>query len=322
MLRRDRSTASPLLILLLLSSTAILFVSPSARANSQLTQGIVPTFDLQLNVLQINRSDITANIQLVLKNALRGTNVTVVNTYISDPSVSISENISISTKLSVAITRLLQFSSWSNNSGFLTAAETSRLIIQNESSSFPNERILFNLFLGSNYTSAGPPIVTVSVPTYEVLEDSTTNSLDKSYLGNLTNVPPRISELFQTYRHVYLVSIILGHSTDLQHLVQYTSYVPVIILIVASLLAVAGVLRLFTRRGLERGDAISAMVTVFLFSPLYLLSLEVLIPSGESIFLKQWLDQTAITVNSTFLVTGIETIVVIIMSLLRRQPQL
>jgi hypothetical protein len=290
------------------------FVPTGAQAQS--SSGGTGQFAVNLNIQQVNFTGAVGTLQIVLKNTASPTTVEALSTFVHSESSDLT--LSTSLKVTVFGSKSILFTDWSLDSGFLTASTTERLLIQNTTAAFPVEEIRLDLFFGSNYTLEELPIVTISIPTYEVTHE-VSSPINSNYTKTNPYAPPGVSDLLKTYRNVYLLDLTIGHSTDLQRFVGLLHVTPFVILLIAGSLFMVFVFGLPFRRGPTPGEAIAGLVTALLFIPLYLMSVGQTIPSGESIFLKQWLSQTALLATSIFIIIAALTLATVLLSVIRKE---
>jgi hypothetical protein len=272
-----------------------------------------PKVVTSIDITQINTNLVSANFKIELANARKPANVWMVNTLIV-PNADPTETISIG--VSISISNPITFDSWSNESGILTSGGLERLEIQNVTASFPHETIELRLWVGSNY-SIDDPVVTTSVPTYQVTEHSTdyTNKSIPSTYSGVGYLP----ELFNSSRHVVAYDIFLSHSGGFQTFADFAYDTPFIIMAIAVILVA-----FVAKRPVKTGstDYIQGLLTLLLFVPLFSLGIDQLVPQGNSVFLQQWLGSVAYWTSVSFAVVATFTFVAILRQLVRREPKL
>lgn len=287
---KDRSKAKKVeaaILLLLVCSLAIAAASPRS-AEAEVGLNLSPAVGISLAIDQITSPKLSADqfaysdIQVTLLNTRHPTNVSILGTYFSQ----------------VAITSLTQFFSWSNDSGTLTSSQLSPLVIRNVTSTFPNESVNLDLFVGSNYSVGYPPLVTVPA-TYSVLNDTVQN-LQESYLNQTSNVPARLPQFFITYSHVALIEITIGHLQDFKNLVQALADAPYFALGLAVVFLVVICVRRWRDVGPSDGDLITGLVTLLLFVPILILGINQLVNGAGSYYVETWLSQTDLAATAVF----------------------
>lgn len=294
----------------------------SARADQINLRNMPPSIVSTINIAELTTITPTgcpivyANFDEELVDTHEPANVWIVNTLII-PNADLSEGVSLS--LSISVSNAITFDAWSNQSGVLSAGRESQLLeVQNITSGYPNDNTQLRLWIGSNY-SIDWPVFTTSIPTYTVswnYTDYTNKTLPAAY-ANLGYLP----QLFKSSKYVQAYDIYLGHSSSFQIFAEVAQYTPYAVI---GMSAVMMILAITKPRRKSNTDYVQGLLTLLLFVPLFSLGIGQLVPSGDSLFLQDWLSSLALWTSLSFVVVAgctVVTAIVLKSSSERLEPQ-
>jgi len=291
------------------------FFAKSSKSEGVTLTTLPPGVVSVINVTEINRTLIYASFHEELRNALKPADVWVVNTQISSSSSDESSDstngsggLNFAESVTVAVSKPIEFDSWSNQTGILASDGTEQLDIQHVSSNFPNEQISLRLWIGSN-DSIDPPIVTTSIPTYQVTEqytDYSNQSVPSPYRNN-----SYLPQLFTSCKYVIAIDLYLSHPAGFAEFARVAYYTPALVLGFAVLIVILSIRRPV---GAET-DYVQGVVTLLLFYPLFALGIGQFVPTGQSTFLEDWLSSIALITAGSFVGVAICTVIVILRKL-------
>jgi len=308
--RTDRLSGSVsvgyLILIPVLFVTSPLAVTNPIAVNNSPADG-ANSLVLNINVVQIQRGYIWADLALTRVSLNSSDTVRILS------SQSVSSTSTIGSGLLTALSDM-NFSLWNQENGSFVSERLQQVLLENTSSSFPDDSSQFTLWIGTNISDTSEYVHT-SVPTYSVettFRQETISQINKNY-----SAIPTIQSLFDSYKYVFVSEITLDHSYDLQAFAKLVYLVPWFLMGLSIIITGIAVLRP-KFADFKLSDYLQISVTLLLFIPVLIFSISQLIPPGDSVFLQEWLAGFSFETVLTFFGIIVSIIIIIASSSWRK----
>lgn len=280
----------------------ILLTAPSMMLATRVNARVLPAqMELTMTVVQIQRSYMIMDFELSQDGSLTPTNVTLYNVEqiasTGDCPPSSSGSIQVcATASGIASLVSATFDNWTSESGRWRSSQMLYIDLFNNVTAFPDDEFDIRLHLSSNATLQ-EPVYESSVSTYVASGQSSGGSPT----GN--------------YTYGYDIALLVEHPSGFRTLANLTGLTPWALGVISVIIFLLFILDIFNRGPKwETRDYLQAMLTTFLFIPLFVIGLGLLVPQVPSAFVSDWMNSVAVEIEYAFGVTAVLTFLVLAIS--------